>query len=120
MIMTREKFIDYFGMTPEKAKYILTKFRQMVNAEVHNAIEHADYYINPENYGVDADLHGMPFEKDEDSDGYTCLYEYGVHHSAEYVFMRLISGNTRHGGHTSAIRACELMGIDWEEENEDG
>lgn len=111
--MTREEFIEYFGMTPEKAKYILTKFRQMVNAEVYEVIEHADFYMDPENYGVDEDIHGMPLEKDEDSDGYTCLYEYGVQHSAEYVFMRLISGDTRYGGHTSAIRACELMGLDW-------
>lgn len=117
MIMTREKFIDYFGMTPEKAKYILTKFRQIVNAEVHHVIENADFYINPQDYGCESDVRGMPFEKDEDSDGYTCLYEYGVQHSAEYVFMRLISGDTRYGGHTSAIRACELMGIDWEEES---
>lgn len=117
MIMTREEFIDHFGMTPEKAKYILTKFRQMVNAEVHDVIEHADAYINPEDYGIDSDIYGKPLEKDDDSDGYACMYEYGLQHSAEYVFMRLISGDTRYGGHTSAIRACELMGIDWEEES---
>lgn len=90
--MTREEFIDYFGMTPEKAKYILTKFRQMVNAEAHDVIEHADAYINPEDYEVDSDIYEKPLEKDDDSNGYTRLYEYGVQHSAEYVFMRLIWG----------------------------
>jgi hypothetical protein len=97
-------------MTPERAKEILETFKNIVNQEVHETIAHADYYINPERYGYEGDLE----KEDEDDDGYTCLYEYGRQHGAVKTFMDLISFHTTHGGHTSAIRACELMGIEWE------
>ena len=53
--------------------------------------------------------------EDDDDDGYTCLYDFGnLSGGAVKAFMRLISFHTTHGGHTSAIRACELMGLEWE------
>ena len=115
--MTEEEFVKCFGLSSEKAKQILERFRELVNQYVHETIEHADYYIDPFNY-CDKDYlehHlGVPIEKPEDDDGYTCLFEYGREHGAVETFMDLISCHTTHGGHTSAIRACELMGLEWE------
>lgn len=112
--MTREEFIDHFGMTPEKAKELMERLRELINREVYETIAHADYYINPRAYGYEG-----PLEKEDfDDDGFVCMYEYGRFNSAEKTFMDFISWHSRHGGHTSAIRACELMGIDWEETND--
>lgn len=91
----------------------------MINAEVREVIAHADFYINPLDYCDEEYLkHHMGedvLEKDsEDDDGYINLYEYGRQHSAVSTFMKLISWHTTHGGHTSAIRACDLMGLEWE------
>lgn len=109
--MSREEFIMYYGMAPERAKQILEELRHIVNAEVHEAIVHADFYINPEAYGYEGELE----KEDTDDDGYTCLYDFGNRSGgAVKAFMQLISFHTNHGGHTSAIRACELMGIEWE------
>lgn len=109
--MTREEFTSQFGMEPERAKEILEELRYIVNREVHEVIAHADFYIDPEAYGYDGEL----MKEDEDDDGYTCLYDYGRQSGgAVKAFMDLISFHTSHGGHTSAIRACELMGIEWE------
>lgn len=115
--MTREEFIELFGITPEKAKEILEQVRKMINKQVHETIEHADYYMDPFAYSSKEYLEhhlGCKIEKDEEDDGYTCLYEYGREHGAVETFMNLISLHTTHGGHTSAIRACELMGLEWE------
>lgn len=115
--MTREEFIEFFGITPEKAKEILEQVRKMINNQVHETIEQADYYMDPFNYSSKEYLEhhlGCKIEKGEDDDGYTCLYEYGREHGAVETFMNLISLHTTHGGHTSAIRACELMGLEWE------
>lgn len=116
--MTEEQFEQYFGMKPERAKQILQRFRQMVNAEVHETIAHADYYMDPTNYCEKEWLEeriGQPLEKEnDDDDGYTCLYEYGRDNGAVKTFMDLISCHTTHGGHTSAMAACNLMGLEWE------
>ena len=117
--MTEEEFIKDFGITPGKAKELMERLRQIVNYEVEQVIKHADYYIDPvpycgeewlkENIGDDV------LEKDdEDDDGYTKLYEFGRQHSAVSTFMDFISLHTRYGDHGSAIRACDLMGIEWE------
>lgn len=109
--MTSEEFLSQFGMKPERAKEILEELRHIVNSEVHEVIAHADFYIDPEAYGYDGEL----TKEDEDDDGYTCLYDYGKQSGgAVKAFMDLISFHTSHGGHTSAIRACELMGIEWD------
>lgn len=109
--MTKREFIKYYGMTPERAKELMTKLRHIVNWEVHQVIAHADYYIDPWNYGFEGKIE----KEDEDDDGYTCLYDFGAQNSAEKTFTDFISFHTRHGGHTSAIRACELMGLSWDE-----
>lgn len=109
--MTRDEFKAHYGMEPERAKEILEELRHIVNREVHDVIAHADYFINPEEYGYNGDL----TKEDEDDDGYTCLYDYGSQcGGAVKAFMDLISFHTPYGGQTSAIRACELMGIEWE------
>ena len=111
--MTREEFATYYGMTPERAKQILEELRHIVNQEVHETIAHADYYIDPRPYGYEGELE----KEDDDDDGYTCLYDFGnLSGGAVKAFMRLISFHTTHGGHTSAIEACRLMGIKWEED----
>lgn len=108
--MTQEEFKAYFGMTPERAKQILEGLRRIVNQEVHEVIAHADYYIDPVPYGYDGKLE----KEDEDDDGYTCLYDFGdLSGGSVKAFMQLISFHTTHGGHTSAIEACRLMGIEW-------
>ena len=117
--MTEEEFIKDFGITPGMAKELMERLRILINVEVRNAIAHADYYINPtdycdaewlkERYGEDV------LEKDDDDDdGYVDLYEYGREHGAVETFMDFISWHTSYGGHPSAIRACDLMGIEWE------
>jgi hypothetical protein len=108
--MTEQEFIKWYGMKPERAKEILTELKNIVNREVHEVIAHADYYIDPRPYGYEGELE----KEDADDDGYTCLYDYGKQTGAVSAFMRLISFHTTHGGHTSAIRACELMGLEWE------
>lgn len=114
--MTREEFKKQFGMEPEKAKEILEELKNIVNREVHETIAHADFYIDPESYGYEGEL----IKEDEDDDGYTCLYDYGKQSGgAVMAFMDLISFHTPYGGQTSAIRACELMGIEWEADHED-
>lgn len=105
----RDRFIQQFGMTPDRAKEILEELRHIVNAEVHEVIAHADYYIDPAAYGYEGKLE----KEDEDHDGYTCLYDFGERVSAVSAFMKLISFHTPYGGHTSAIEACSLMGIEW-------
>ena len=115
--MTEEEFIKDFGITPNKAKELIERLREIVNQEVHEVIEHADYYMNPtqycdedwlkERYGDDV------LEKDEDSDGYPNLYDFGEQNSAVMTFMHFISWHTSHGGHTSAIRACDLMDLEF-------
>lgn len=109
--MTREEFTEYYGMTPDRAREILEELRCIVNQEVHETIAHADFYIDPRSYGYEGDL-----EKEEaDDDGYTCLYDFGNQSGgAVKAFMLLISFHTTHGGHTSAIEACRLMGVSWE------
>lgn len=109
--MTQEEFAKYFGMTPDRAKQIIEELRHIVNGEVHEVIAHADFYIDPIPYGYEGELE----KEDADDDGYTCLYDFGGRSGgAVSAFMDLISFHTSHGGHTSAIRACELMGIEWE------
>lgn len=109
--MTREEFVSCYGMAPERAKEILEELRIIVNQEVHEVIAHADYYIDPRSYGYEGELE----KEDDDDDGYTCLYDFGnLSGGAVKAFMRLISFHTRCGGHTSAIEACRLMGIEWE------
>jgi len=113
--MTREEFIDQFGITPEKCKEIMERVSEIITGEAQEVIEHADYYIDPlaycdkktliEEYGEDA------LEKDEDLDGYPNLYDYRKQNSAVHLFKTLISYRTHYGGHTSAMDACELMGI---------
>lgn len=111
--MTKEEFTAYYGMTPERAKQILEELRHIVNQEVHEVIANADYFIDPEPYGYKGELQ----KEDEDDDGYTCLYDFGnLAGGSVKAFMRLISFHTRHGGQTSAIEACRLMGIEWEAE----
>ena len=109
--MNEEEFKAYFGMSPERAKQILTELRHIVNQEVHEVIAHADYYMDPRAYGYEGELE----KEDCDDDGYTCLYDFGSQSGgAVRAFMRLISFHTTHGGHTSAIEACRLMGVEWE------
>lgn len=48
--MTEEEFVKCFGLSSEKAKEILERFRELVNKYVHETINHADYYIDPFNY----------------------------------------------------------------------
>jgi len=109
--MTHEEFTSYYGMTPERARQILTELRHIVNREVHEVIAHADYYIDPRPYGYE----GVLEKENGEDDGYTCLYDFGnLSGGAVNAFMQLISFHTTHGGHTSAIRACELMGLVWE------
>lgn len=107
--MTRDEFFRYYGMTPTRAKQIMERFRELVNDEVHDTIAHADFYIDPRPYGYEGEL----AKEDEDDDGYVSLYEYGEQNSAVKTFMDLISWHGTHGGHTSAIEACRLMGIEW-------
>lgn len=116
--MTEQEFINDFGITPGKAKELMERLCQIVNAEVKEVIRHADYYINPFDYCEAEDLEEIygedALEKDDDDDGYTNLYEFGHQHSAVSTFMDFISFHTKHGGHTSAINACDLMGLEWE------
>ena len=96
-------------------KELMERVAQIINGEVQEVIEHADYYMNPtdycdeeylkEEFGEDA------LEKDEDADGYPNLYDYRKGHSAVMLFKDLISCRTYFGGHTSAIEACKLMDI---------
>ena len=104
-----QKFERQFGITPAKAKYLMERLADIVNQEVHEVIAHADFYMDPENYGVAA-----PEKEDEDDDGFTGLYDFRKQNSAVKTFRDFISRNTLHGGHTSAIEACRLMGIEWE------
>lgn len=109
--MNEEEFKAYFGMSPERAKQILTELRHIVNQEVHEVIANADYYMDPRAYGYEGELE----KEDCDDDGYTYLYDFGDQTGgAVRAFMRLISFHTTHGGHTSAIEACRLMGVEWE------
>ena len=109
--MSKEEFTAYYGMAPERAKQILEELRHIVNQEVHEVIAHADYFIDPVPYGYEGELE----KEDEDDDGYTCLYDFGnLSGGAVKAFMRLISFHTTHGGPTSAMEACRLMGIEWE------
>lgn len=105
-----KQFERRFGMPPERAKEILEELRHIVNAEVCEVIAHADFYINPSAYGYEEEIE----KEDENDDGYTCLYDFGRSTSAVAAFMKLISFHTPYGGHTSAIEACRLMGIEWE------
>lgn len=113
--MTKEEFIQYFDITPDKAKELMELLADIVNSEVQEVIAHADYYINPTDYCDEEFLkqeYGLDvLDKDEDATGYSGLYDFRKHTSAEKCFMDFISYHTKHGGHTSAIRACELMGI---------
>lgn len=114
--MTREEFIEYFGLTPEKAKELMVLLRQIVNREVETVIAHADFYMNPLDY-CDKDYLEERYgtlEKDDDEDGYTQLYDFGKEHSVVETFMKFISLHTRHGGYTSAIEACNLMNLAWD------
>lgn len=114
--MTEEEFVKCFGLSSETAKEILERFRELVNQYVHETIKQADYYIDPFYYCDKEYLeHHLEceIEKDEDDDGYACLFEYGREHSAVETFMDLISWHTSYGGHTSAIRACDLMGLEF-------
>lgn len=117
--MSREEFMLYFGITPEKAKELMILLRQIVNREVEMVISHADYYMNPTDYCDKEWLEEKygTLEKDDDADGYTQLYEFGEEHSAVSTFMDFISFHTRHGGHTSAIEACNLMDLEWPADN---
>lgn len=109
-------FIQKYGISPEKCKELMERVAEIVNQAVSEVIEHADFYIDPlgyedeeflkEEYGEDA------LEKDENSDGYPNIYDFKKENSAEMLFMNLISYHTHYGGHTSAIEACKLMGIE--------
>ena len=119
--MDREKqlkmleFTECFGITPQRCKEVMERVAYIINSEVQEVIEHADYYIDPlaycskenleEEFGKDA------LEKGDDADGYSNLYDYRKSHSAEMLFMDLISWDTHYGGHTSAIEACKIMDI---------
>lgn len=114
--MTEQEFETRFGITPDKAKELMEELANIVNKEVREVIRHANYYTSPtgycdeeflkEEFGADA------LEKDDDDDGYPNLYDFRTN-SAEKVFMDFISFHTHYGGHTSAIEACELMGLKW-------
>lgn len=115
--MTVNEFVKDFGITPAKAKDLMERLRQIVNYEVKQVIKQADYYIDPVPYADEEWLKkhfgSDVLEKDNEyDDGYTKLYEFGRRNSAVSVFMNFISWHTAHGGHTDAIRACELMGIE--------
>ena len=117
--MSEEEFIKDFGLSPDRCRDLMERVRQIINTEVHEVIAHADYYVDPVNYCGEEFLKEQygedVFEKDnEDDDGYTKLYEYGRQSGAVSLFMSLISWHTTHGGHTSAIRACDLMDLAWE------
>lgn len=112
-MMTTSEFEKQFGLKPEKAKELMELLVRIVNREVKNTIEHADFYMNPMDYCEEEHLKEWNgedcFDKDDDSDGYPNLYDFKRQNSAEKVFMEFISLHTRYGGHTSAIEACELM-----------
>lgn len=117
--MTEQEFIKCFGLKPNKAKELMERLREIVNREVEEVITHADYYANPTDYCDEEYLKEQYGEdvlekEDEDADGYTKLYEFGRQHSAVKTFMDFISWHTYYGGHTSAIRACDLMNLEWE------
>lgn len=115
--MTEEEFASRYGMSSQRCREIMEGVRQLVNRQVKEVIEHADFYIDPTSYCDEDDLKEWNgedcLEKDEDDDGYPNLYEFGRQNSAESVFMDLISVHTRYGGHGSACEACSLMGIKW-------
>lgn len=115
MCTESEMFEDHFGMSPEKARQILESLRRIVNSEVHNVIENADFYIDPLGYADQDSLEERygKLEKDDDADGYACLYDYGKQNSAISAFMDIISSHTYYGGYTSATEACNLMGLEW-------
>ena len=106
--MTDEVFRLQFGLPPEKAKRLMQRVVEIVNREVHNVIENANYYIEPREYGYGGEL----YKDDEDADGYTCLYDYEEQESPESRFMELISYDTFFGGHGSACEACKFLGIE--------
>ena len=87
---------------------------------MHETIKHADFYMDPESY-IDEDylkeeIGEDVLDKDDDDDGYPNLYDFKRQTSAEKCFMDFISFHTKHGGHTSAIEACRLMGMEgWRE-----
>lgn len=118
-MMTEMKFKEYYGMTPAKAKELMEELKHIVNREVEMVISHADFYMNPLDYCDKETLEEDygPLEKGDDDDGYTCLYDFGKQHSAVSTFMDFISLHTRHGGHTSAIEACDLMDLEWAADN---
>ena len=113
--LARLEFTERFGISPQKCKEVMEQVANIINSEVQEVIEHADYYIDPlaycskehleEEFGEDA------LEKDDDADGYPNLYDYRKSHSAEMLFKHLISWHTHYGGHTTAIEACKLMDI---------
>lgn len=118
--MTVEEFQEYYGMSPETAEDLLEALARIVNAEVREAIEHADYYMNPLDY-CDADQLKETYgddclEKWDEDDGYSKLYDFKKQNTAMYTFQRLISNASRHGGYGSACAACKLMNIEgWKE-----
>lgn len=115
----RIEFQEKFGMSPERCKQIMIDVMHLINWEAEEIIRHLDYYENPTNYCEPESLaekygpHAL--EKDDDDDGYPNLYDYSKDHSAVELFQQIISIHTRYGGHTSAMEACNLMGLDWEE-----
>ena len=114
--MTKEQFQEYFGLSAEKCAELMNRLAAIIDTEVEEVIKHADFYMNPldytdekylkEEYGEDC------LEKeDEDDDGYIALYSFRRSHSAADTFQRFISYRTHYGGYTSALQACDLMGI---------
>ena len=113
--MTREEFISYYDMTPERAKKTLELVTELVNEEVRRAIVSHDLYENPTSYLDETELKEKYGEDalEREGDCYPNLYDYSVANSSVSTFMNLISCNTFHGGQTCAVEACRLMGIEW-------
>lgn len=116
--MTSTEFENQFGLSPEICKVLMEKLAEIVDEEVKEAIAHADYYMNPTGYVDEDDLkerygEDCLMKSNEDDDGYTELYDFKRQNTAAYTFQRFISSRTYYGGYTSAMKACELMGIGW-------
>lgn len=118
--MTNEEFKKWYGMSPERCKRLMIDVADMITSECREVIAHADYYKNPLDY-LDADqlekMYGAGcLEKDdEDDDGFVKIFNVRAKATAEWMFKRLISLHTTHGGHTDAVEACRLMGLNWRE-----
>ena len=114
--LRRMEFCDQFGITPDKCAELMNRLAAIVDTEVEEVIKHADFYMNPLDYCNEEQLkeefgEDWDEKEDEDDDGYINLYSFKKSHSAADTFQRFISYRTRYGGYTSALDACDLMGI---------